>query len=106
MFSYMKRNVHFVSLVCASLVMGAAAADTGSAPKETIFPTKPLGITLSVKMVGPYMEPADLQIICLFKHKTGGDTYEGAAKETDEKLSGILSSLRNPGEFVGETGET
>src|SRR5215470_5658285 len=52
------------------------------------------------------MEPADLQIICLFKHKLIGDTYQGAAKETDEKLGGILSTLRNRGEFVGETAET
>jgi leucyl aminopeptidase len=52
------------------------------------------------------MEPADLQIICLFKHKQAGDSYQGAAKETDEKLGGILSTLRNRGEFVGETGET
>jgi leucyl aminopeptidase len=57
-------------------------------------------------MVGPYMEPADLQIICLFKHKPAGDTYQGAAKETDERLNGILSALRNRGEFVGDSGET
>lgn len=57
-------------------------------------------------MVGPYSEPADLQIICLFKHKPTGDTYQGAAKETDEKLDGILSALRNRGEFIGELGET
>src|SRR6266478_7031660 len=57
-------------------------------------------------MVGPYMEPADLQIICLFKHKQAGDTYQGAAKETDEHLRGLLSSLRNRGEFAGELGET
>jgi hypothetical protein len=49
---------------------------------------------------------ADLQIICLFKHKLAGDTYQGAAKETDEKLGGMLSALRNRGEFVGESGET
>src|SRR5262249_8060632 len=29
-----------------------------------------------------------------------------AAKETDEKLGGLLSALRNRGEFVGELGET
>jgi leucyl aminopeptidase len=45
-------------------------------------------------------------MICLFKHKPAGDTYQGAAKDTDEKLGGILSSLRNRGEFAGETGET
>src|SRR6266704_716106 len=32
--------------------------------------------------------------------------HQGAAKETDEKLGGILSSLRDRGEFAGETGET
>ena len=51
-------------------------------------------------------EPADLQIICLFKHKASGDTYQGAAKDTDDHLHGILSALRNRGEFVGELGET
>jgi leucyl aminopeptidase len=102
----MKNKAHFFSIVCAGLVINASAADTTTTPKENVFLAKPLGITLSIKMVGPYMEPADLQIICLFKHKQTGDTYQGAAKETDEKLGGILSSLRNRGEFAGETGET
>jgi hypothetical protein len=57
-------------------------------------------------MIGPYTQSADLQIICLFKHKSSGDTYEGAAKETDAHLGGILSALRNRGEFVGVLGET
>ena len=87
-------------------IANASAADSAAAPKENIFETKPLGIQLSIKMVGPYMEAADLQIICLFKHKPTGDTYQGAAKDTDVHLGGILSSLRNRGEFVGETGET
>jgi hypothetical protein len=65
-----------------------------------------LGIQLSIKMVGPYMQAADLQIICLFKHKASGDAYQGAAEETDKQLGGLLSALRNRGEFVGELGET
>jgi leucyl aminopeptidase len=93
------------TLTCAvALALVAQWAD--GAPKENVFDAKPLGITLSIKMVGPFMEPADLQIICLLKHKQDGDTYQGAAKETDEKLNGILSALRNRGEFVGERGET
>ena len=44
--------------------------------------------------------------ICLFKHKASGDTYRAAAKHTDEHLRGILSALRNRGEFVGDLGET
>ena len=102
----MKIKSLLIGLLNACLIVSAAAADSGNAPKENVFAAKPLGISISVKMVGPYMEPTDLQIICLFKHKASGDTYQGAAKETDEKLSGILSALRNRGEFAGETGET
>lgn len=88
------------------LVVLVIAATASAAPKEAVFPAKPLGVQVSIKMVGPFMEPADLQIICLFQHKASGDTYQGAAKETDEKLGGMLSALRNRGEFVGELGET
>src|SRR5258705_1985586 len=102
----MKSKLHLLSLVFVCLVAAAPAAETATAPKESIVPAKPLGVTVSVKMVGPYMEAADLQIICLFKHKPDGDTYQGAAKDTDEHLKGILSALRNRGEFVGELGET
>ncbi len=83
----------------------AIAADT-TAPKENVFETKPQGIKVSIKMIGPYTQDADLQIICLFKHRDSGDTYQGAAKETDAHLNGLLSALRNRGEFVGELGET
>jgi hypothetical protein len=90
-------------LVCLAAVAGAGDP---TAAKENVFATKPLGIQVSIKMIGPYTQPADLQIICLFKHKSSGDTYQGAAKETDTHLGGILSSLRNRGEFIGELGET
>jgi leucyl aminopeptidase len=102
----MKSTLRFLTAVCTCLAINASAADTRTAPKENVFAPRPLGITLSIRMVGPYMEPADLQIICLFKHKSSGDTYQGAAKETDEKLGGMLSALRNRGEFIGESGET
>ena len=39
------------------------------------------------------------------KHKPSGDTYISAMKDFDDKLGGLLSSLRNRGEFVGELGE-
>src|SRR5215472_1384550 len=102
----MKNAVHFLTVVCAGLVLNTSAADTQAAPKENVFPAKPLGVTVSIKMVGPYMEAADLQVMCLFRHKSNGDTYQGAAKDTDAHLGGLLSALRNRGEFVGELGET
>src|ERR1700730_384581 len=97
-------SVCLILLVLAG-VMPTLAADGNSAPAEKTF-NAPHGLKISIKVIGPYTEPADLQIICLFKHKPGGDTYEGAAKDTDEHLHGILSALRNRGEFVGELGET
>lgn len=66
----------------------------------------PNGLKVSVKTIAPYAQPADLQIVCLFKHKAEGDTYIEAMKDLDDKLGGLLSSLRNRGEFVGELGET
>jgi hypothetical protein len=101
----MKTRAFTLGLLMVCLVAIAGAGDP-TAAKENVFETKPLGIKVSIKMIGPYTQPADLQIICLFKHKSSGDTYQGAAKETDTHLGGILSSLRNRGEFVGELGET
>jgi leucyl aminopeptidase len=93
-------------LLLALLLTNVLGADPATTPKENIFPARPLGIQMSIKMTGPYAEPADLQIICLFKHKPDGDTYQGAAKDADEHLNGLLSAVRNRGEFVGELGET
>ena len=98
-----------VSVGLMLLVLGGIGAsfatEANSEPAEKTF-NAPHGLKVSIKMVGPYTEPADLQIITLFKHKASGDTYQGAAKDTDEHLHGILSALRNRGEFVGELGET
>ena len=66
----------------------------------------PNGLKVSVKTIAPYAQPADLQIVCVFKHKADGDTYIEAMKDLDDKLGGLLSSLRNRGEFIGELGET
>jgi Cytosol aminopeptidase family, N-terminal domain len=102
----MKMRFHTLGLALALAVVSVRGADTVVAPKENVFANRPLNIRLSVKMTGPYAEATDLQIICLFKHKAAGDTYEGAVKETDAHLKGILSAMRNRGEFVGEAGET
>jgi hypothetical protein len=101
----MKTKIYTFYMALMLIIATASAADT-AAPKENVFKTKPQGIKVSIKMIGPYTQDADLQIICLFKHRDSGDTYQGAAKETDAHLNGLLSALRNRGEFVGELGET
>jgi hypothetical protein len=96
-----------IILAVATLFLGYATvfgADNTTLAEKTF--DAPRGLKVSVKMIGPYSEPADLQIICLFKHKSSGDIYRGAAKETDQHLHGLLSALRNRDEFVGELGET
>jgi hypothetical protein len=97
------RNI--LTVVALLLAYDVAFAADNSASAEKTFDA-PRGLKVSVKVIGPYSEPADLQIICLFKHKASGDTYQGAAKDTDQHLRGLLSALRNRGEFVGELGET
>ena len=94
-----------LTLLVLGGVEASFATEANTAPAEKTFEA-PHDLKVSIKMIGPYTEPADLQIICLFKHKASGDTYQGAAKDTDEHLHGILSALRNRGEFVGELGET
>src|SRR5580658_3012842 len=94
-----------IGLLLTCFAATAGLADTAT-PRETVFEKHPLGIKVSIKMTGPYVQATDLQIICLFKHKASGDTYQGAAKDTDAHLGGILAAIRNRGEFVGELGET
>jgi len=55
-----------------------------------------LGIKLSIKMVGPYMQAADLQIIPAVQAQGGGRHLQGAAAETDSYLAGVLSALPQP----------
>ena len=97
-----KTILSFALLLLKSAVI--FGADNSERTEKTF--DAPHGLKVSVKMIGPYAEPADLQIICLFKHKPSGDTYHGAAKDTDDHLHGLLSALRDRDEFVGELGET
>jgi hypothetical protein len=96
------------SLTLAVLVVlslaGVRATDAPP-PAEKTFDA-PHGMKIGVKMVGPYGQATDLQIICVFKHKATGDSYIAAMKDLDDKLGGLLSSIRNRGEFTGELGET
>jgi hypothetical protein len=102
----MKTSMKIILAAAALFLTGSAICGAdNSVPAEKTFDAAD-GLKVSVKMIGPYTEPADLQIICLFKHKPSGDIYQGAAKDTDEQLHSLLSALRNRDEFVGELGET
>lgn len=86
----MKTKAMLIGAVLASRLFGAYAVDSAAAPKETAFATRPLGIKVSVKMVGPYMQAANLQIICAFKHKLSGDVYLAPQKSLTGKWRGFF----------------
>lgn len=100
----MKTSIRMtVVLVVAGLWIGAAPAINAPAEKTV---DAPHGMRISVKMIGPVTQTTDLQIICLLKHDPGGDKYIEAMNDFNEKLGGLLSSLRERGEFIGDAGET
>src|SRR5262249_60065912 len=82
-----------------------AAADDPQAVKETSL-DGPGGLKLTVRMQGPYAADVSLQVVCYFKHKGAGDTTLGAAVELDEQLGGVIASLPDRGEVVGDELET
>ena len=98
---------HGLFALGAFLALGAprpGLADTVK-PPEKGFET-PGGLALSVKQVGPVTQVTDLQILCVLKHDPAGDKYIEAMQDFNDKQGGLLSSLRERGEFVGELGET
>jgi len=110
----MKISSPVKSRIAACLLVVVMAASTCVAPTmshaENAAPEKRVAaardVTVTVKMIGPVTQTTDLQIICLLKHNPAGDQYIEAMQDFNDKLGGILSSLRARGEFVGEPGET
>ncbi len=97
-----------LSVLSISAVLGigfVAPARADDPPKEQSFPA-PHDMNVSVKMIGPVTQTADLQIVCVFKHKPAGDTLIEAMADFNGKLGGLLAAVRDRDEFVGELGET
>jgi leucyl aminopeptidase len=96
--------------LCVVLMLAASAfASVGAdAPdvKEKVFDA-PNNVQIKVRMEGPYTADVPLQIVCYFKYTPdGAKRMTGAPVELDKKLGGIIASLRERGEFVGDEGET
>jgi hypothetical protein len=95
-----------VSLFCGvTIATQGANGRAADEVKEVTFDT-PNKVAVRVRMQAPYDAEAPLQVVCYFKHRAAGDTVLGAAIELDDKLGGVIASLRNRGEFVGDELET
>jgi hypothetical protein len=89
-------------LVFSSVRPEAAAQDV----KEQRLQA-PHGVTIKVRMEGPYTADTPLQVVCYFKYSPeGAKRMSGAPFELDNRLGGVIASLRERGEFVGDQLET
>src|SRR5438270_5312804 len=90
----------------AGLVASARPAGEDQEVKEKSFET-PSGLTIKVRMEGPYTADVPLQVVCYFKYTPeGAKRMGGAPVELDKRLGGVIASLRERGEFVGDQLET
>jgi hypothetical protein len=71
-----------------------------SIPQQSLVAANQLKVT--VKEIGSYSQDTALQIVCFFKHKPSGDTLLSAVAELDKDLGGLITSLRDRGESVGD----
>ena len=98
-----RRALYIVLVVVTAFVsMRAEAQDV----KEKSFDA-PNNVKIRVRMEGPYTADVPLQIVCYFKYTPdGAKRMKGAPVELDKKLGGVIASLRERGEFVGDELET
>jgi hypothetical protein len=67
----------------------------------------PHQVKVKVRMEGPYTADVPLQVVCYFKYTPeGAKRMAGAPVELDKRLGGVIASLRERGEFIGEQLET
>jgi hypothetical protein len=94
----------FLLILAGSLL--ATSPARGDDVKERTFDA-PNHVKIKVRMEGPYTADVPLQIVCYFKFTPeGAKRMSGAPVELDKELGGVIASLRERGEFIGEEAET
>jgi hypothetical protein len=101
------RNVSILALLLLAGFGPLVRSDEGKdAVKEKALDA-PNQVKLRVRMEGPYTAEVPLQVVCYFKYTPeGAKKMSGAPVELDKRLGGVIGSLRERGEFVGDQLET
>src|SRR5262249_55669857 len=101
------RLTRYLPLLAVSILTGLAWSDeTQDKVKEKALDA-PNKVKVKVRMEGPYTADVPLQVVCYFKHTPeGAKRMSGAPVELDKRLGGVIGSLRERGEFVGDQLET
>src|SRR4051812_48685635 len=98
----------FASLVLALLIgLTCHVSLRADDPVKEQSVDAPNKVTVKVRMEGPYTADVPLQVVCYFKYTSEGVArMSGAPVELDKHLRGVIGSLRERGEFVGDDLET
>jgi Cytosol aminopeptidase family, N-terminal domain len=101
------RNLSIVAVVLLAGLGALARSDEGKNEVKEKALDAPNQVKLRVRMEGPYTADVPLQVVCYFKYTPeGAKRMSGAPVELDKHLGGVIASLRERGEFVGDQLET
>lgn len=104
----MSVNPHMLinAFVASVLMIATASAQEASTVKEVALDA-PHGVTIRVRMEGPYTADVPLQVVCYFPYsKEAVAKMAGTPVELDRHLGGVIGALRERGEFSGDEQET
>src|SRR5262245_14527424 len=89
------KPTRFVLPMAFILLAGEAGiADEAGQVKEKVLEALH-GVTVKVRMEGPYTADVPLQVVCYFKYTPERvKRMSGAPVELDKKLGGVIASLR------------
>src|SRR5438067_11864129 len=101
------RNASLFAVLLLTGLGALAWSDEGKDEVKEKALDAPNKVSIKVRMEGPYTADVPLQVVCYFKYTPeGAKRMSGAPVELDKRLGGVIASLRERGEFVGEQLET
>jgi hypothetical protein len=101
------RLTRCASLLAVVILTGLAWADEPQDKVKEKALEAPNNVNVKVRMEGPITADVPLQVVCYFKYTPErAKRMSGAPVELDKQLGGVIASLRERGEFVGDHLET
>src|SRR5262245_49644779 len=99
-------TIWLLALLMLAGLGALARSDQAGEVKEQALDA-PNKVKLRVRMEGPYTADVPLQVVCYFKYSPEvAKRMFDAPVELDKRLGGVIGSLRERGEFVGDQLET
>src|SRR5437588_995461 len=101
------RNVSLLAIILLAGIGALARSDEAKEEVKEKALDAPNKVSIKVRMEGPYTADVPLQLVCYFKYTPeGAKKISAAPVELDKRLGGVIASLRERGEIVGEQLET